>query len=744
MNRKQRISKANHIWNLWRYLGPEWLAYRLSYSIRLRAGVLRRQLPATDWAERPLSGFLSDPTLAEPESYLAYRRSQAPPFLFDPSRRSDYRPYFIDWDTEVVTPVFLSDEIAQGMLRYFEKTPVQVGFPPDWHRNPFTGQSLPANRHWSQIGDFGCGDIKIVWEPSRFGFTYALVRAYWRTGDERYAELFWQLVEDWRACNPPQHGPNWKCGQETSFRAMAWCFGLFGLLDAQATTAERVIALAQMIAVSGRRIEANLSYALSQRNNHGISEGLGLWTIGLLFPELRSAAEWRQTGRRVLETLGRELIYDDGAFVQHSVNYHRLMLHDYLWAIRLGDLNRQPFSPELRERVGKAGVFLYQIQDAESGGVPYYGPNDGALILPLNNCDYQDFRPVVQATHYLCTGTRCYESGPWDEDLLWLFGPEAVAAPFKAPLRTDLQADVGGCYTLRSKTGFAFVRCASFRDRPGHADMLHVDLWWRGQNVALDAGSYSYYAPAPWNKGLGHTAYHNTVTIDGLDQMDRVGRFLWLPWLRSRVRWKQESPGGHLTYWEGEHFGYQRLKPPALHRRGVLRLGDEGWLILDRVTSRVEHCYRLHWLFPAVPYEWDAEAGCLTLHTLVGPYYVQMAPFSGDSTCSLVRSDEHSPRGWRAPYYRYREPALSVDQVAQKDSVSFWTILGPELCQVTVNGGTTLCVETKHWHGAVHLQTSLDEERSLVASVSLTGATEDRLEVSLACSLDPPNVFVSQ
>jgi len=54
----------------------------------------------------------------------------------------------------------------------------------------------------------------VIWEPSRFGFAYALVRAYWRSGDERYAELFWQLVEDWRANNTPQLGPNWKCGQE--------------------------------------------------------------------------------------------------------------------------------------------------------------------------------------------------------------------------------------------------------------------------------------------------------------------------------------------------------------------------------------------------------------------------------------------------------------------------------------------------------------------------------------------------
>ena len=33
-----------------------------------------------------------------------------------------------------------------------------------------------------------------------------------------------------------------------------------------------------------------------------------------------------------------------------------------------------------------------------TGEAPFYGHNDGALILPLNNCGYHDLRPVVQAT----------------------------------------------------------------------------------------------------------------------------------------------------------------------------------------------------------------------------------------------------------------------------------------------------------------------------------------------------------
>ena len=175
-------------------------------------------------------------------------------------------------------------DVAAGRLRYFEHTVASTGFPPNWHANPFTGQAAPSDRHWSEITDFDAGDIKVIWEPSRFGFAYALVRAYWRSGDEQYAEVFWRLVEDWREHNPPNRGPNWKCGQEISLRVMAWCFGLYGLLDSPATTAERVAMLGQMIAVSGERIAANFDYALSQRNNHGISEALGYGRSGRSSP----------------------------------------------------------------------------------------------------------------------------------------------------------------------------------------------------------------------------------------------------------------------------------------------------------------------------------------------------------------------------------------------------------------------------------------------------------------------------
>lgn len=700
---------------------------RLAYVALCRAGSFERRTPSGPWEAWPLERLVGEGRLADPEAYLEYRRGKAPAFFFGPANRPGYAAWFARWDAGGGSPLEEAEDLAEGVMRYFAHRRVRAGYPPDWHANAVTGGRAPEDRHWSRVSDFGHGDIKLIWEPGRFSFAYALVRAYWRTGDERWAELFWQGVESWRQANPPHQGVHWKCGQEISFRVMAWCFGLYGFLDSPASTPARVAALAQMVAVSARRIEANLGYALSQKNNHGISEALGLWTAGILFPELRDAGRWRETGRAALERQGRELIYEDGAFSQHSVNYHRVMLHDFLWCLRLGDLHGEPFSAELRERVGRAVEFLWQIQDERTGRVPWYGQTDGALVLPLSNCDALDFRPVVQAGHYYRTGTRCWESGPWDEDLLWLFGPQAVEAPVEAPPRRELRAQAGGCHTLRASSGFAFVRCPVFRHRPGQADALHVDIWWRGQNVALDAGTYSYNAPAPWDNPLAHTAFHNTVTVDGLDQMERAGRFVWLPWLRATVQRECRSQAGHVAYWEGEHDGYARLRPPVTHRRAVVRLGEEHWVVLDRLESAGTHRYRLHWLLPDLPHTWNPDAGRLEADTPEGRYRVSLGTADGHGAVSLVRADPATPRGWRAPYYSERVPALSVDLTVEGAVARLWTVLGPGADVVA--DGDALRVAAGGWQASVRWGAGAGEP--VATAIVMAGSVTDALRVAM-------------
>lgn len=111
-----------------------------------------------------------------------------------------------------------ANDVLNGKLRFFAGQKQMCGFPPKWMKDfEYSGVHLP---HWTAIRtiDARQGDIKLVWEPSRFLFTFDLARAFALTSDEQYAEAFWKAFEDWEKLNPPYYGPNWLCGKEKLHR----------------------------------------------------------------------------------------------------------------------------------------------------------------------------------------------------------------------------------------------------------------------------------------------------------------------------------------------------------------------------------------------------------------------------------------------------------------------------------------------------------------------------------------------
>jgi asparagine synthase (glutamine-hydrolysing) len=357
-------------------------------------GSYERKLPCGSWSQEP-QGRLNQP------------------MAFGP-------PSLVGGGLGSVSAVRKADAILAGQLPWYSHHTFPVGFPPDWFYDPWCAERQPVERkHWSRISEFAAGDIKAVWEQGRFGFVLPLVRAFAWTGDARYVEAFWQATEDWRDKNPPQVGVHWKCGQEVALRLIAWVFGFFVFRGHAATTARRESMLAEMVEVSGRRIEAHIDYALSQKNNHGTSEATGLFTAGLVLSNQR----WIARGCTLLDQLANELIYSDGAFSQHSTNYQRLMLHTYLWAIRLGEAYGCPLLSTAIEQVRRAGRWLLSLLSHENGRVPNLGANDGAHLFDLTDLGYLDYRPTVQAVGLVTEGGRWLPPGPWDELAAWLGVP---------------------------------------------------------------------------------------------------------------------------------------------------------------------------------------------------------------------------------------------------------------------------------------------------------------------------------
>lgn len=487
-------------------LGPAWVAWRLLYALRQRLGVIKRNTPILEWEDIP-----------------------APEIT--------WKFFAVEVKNEAVGT--LAEEILQGRFTYFfhHHSPLKTKL--NWFSNPFEDSSSthPAlsQAHWTKIPDFGNGDIKCIWELSRFAWVYPLVHAYQTTANEEYCESFWSLLEDWAGHNPPNRGVHWKCGQEIAVRMFALTTAYFAFRSSATSFPSRHLLLRRILYASARRIEANIDYALSQKNNHGISEATGLFTAGVL---LQNRA-WLEKGRKLLESQAQELVYVDGSFSQHSSNYHRVMLHACLWAICIGRANGIEFSSNFKKKMRLAGNWLMALVDPVSGKMPNLGSNDGALVLPVSHCDYTDYRPTIQAVGAVLDNSGWLPQGPWDDLAEWL-SPGFNVHTMDSIERTCPPIESfpeGGYAVLRCGNAKLIFRCPQrFQHRPGQCDLLHVDIWHGGVNLLRDAGTYSYNCPSPWQEYFESTAAHNTIKFDNHEQMPRLSHFLYGRWPKLMVK----------------------------------------------------------------------------------------------------------------------------------------------------------------------------------------------------------------
>ena len=201
------------------------------------------------------------------------------------------------------------------------------------------------------------GDIKWAWEASRMDWAIL-------ASNELQRDLVAEVLV-WKTANPPNQGVNWTCGQETSFRmfALMWLVKTFG--------GEEGDLIAKLLPQHAERIEGVIEYAISQHNNHGLSETVALFLAGHSLPNHPRAKIWRGKGKKLFIKQVREQFTRDGWYCQHSHNYTRVALLDGLIAMRVARLFEDPLPPDVVDRFRMAAKLLTGI--CRNGRVPNYG-----------------------------------------------------------------------------------------------------------------------------------------------------------------------------------------------------------------------------------------------------------------------------------------------------------------------------------------------------------------------------------
>ena len=495
--------------------------------------------------------------------------------------------------------------------------------PREWLRHPGTGALYDAAERWWEVRHLDPlrGDIKLLWEPARFGWAYDLVRGYVITGDDRYAAAFHERLADWDAANVPFRGPHWSCGQETAIRAAALLYAEANLESAPSSTPVVMRRLARILAHSAERIDDALGYAISQRNNHGISEAAGLVILGVRFKgEMPEAEHWLARGTHWLERLIPEQFAADGWYIQHSFNYMRVALDQCVVAERALRAASLTLSADAVERLRAATVLLGWVIEPVTGIVPNHGANDGAFVHPVTLADYRDFRPVLTA---VCStfGFALPGEFPADAEVVaWL----GVNAPPASPPLRGVHTGESGWAAARIADTAVFMRAGHYRSRPGHSDALHVDIRFGTHELVVDPGTYSYNAP-PLDKEFASALVHNGPLLGDSDWGVRGARFLWLLWPDAEIV--------HATPNESAATIVARV-PGRIQR--TVRVAAAMVEVEDRRIGSGTQPVVVHWLLHP-----DADTGS--------------AEIPGGSR--WLCADPATAGGWFSPYYGARTAA---------------------------------------------------------------------------------------
>lgn len=441
----------------------------------------------------------------------------------------------------------------------------------DWHLDPQTGvrapmdYSLDINYRDPSVA----GNVKNIWEKNRHHHVSVLAAAYAATRDERYAAETARQLTSWVRNNPFLRGVNWTSALELGIRLIAWTW-MERLLRGAPQHHALFGADGVMWPVIYRHQWLIRHYYSvgSSANNHLIGELAGLFIASTVWPYFPESRAWGAYAREKLEEAMVRQTFPDGLNREQAFAYHVFVLDFFLLVAAEAARAGAPISRTGEVVMAKMARAIVALTDCR-GHVPRYGDDDEGKALDLG--------PIRSALD-------C----PWWKDCL-----SRLPAP-----ENEYAFSGAGLYVLAQDRGTPNERLCIMDAGPlgylsiaahGHADALAFTLNVGGEPVIVDPGTGAYHADPAARAYFRSTRAHNTVTVDGLDQSQPAGVFLWTHHARTRIL---EWGSGRI---EAEHDGYRRLSDPVTHRR-VAQWVDDALVIADELDAQGEHEYefRLH------------------------------------------------------------------------------------------------------------------------------------------------------
>jgi hypothetical protein len=497
-----------------------------------------------------------------------------------------------------------ADRVAEGWVDVFALRGLDLGTPPRWNRDPKTGIEAPLvfGKRLDYRDSNLVGDIKYLWEPNRHLHLVTLAQGFALSGHEKYAAALREQLESWFLACPCPYGPNWASALEPAIRLINWAVTwqlLGGVVDEDAAFRRRWL----------DSIHQHLSFVRgwfskhSSANNHLIGEAAALYIGSVTWPHWPETKAWRAQAKAILEREALAQNAPDGVNREQAVSYQQFVFDFLLLALLAGKANGERFSPQYEARLEAMLDYVASIMDC-GGNVPMFGDADDGFVLKLiPGRDVNVYKSLLAAGSILFNrGDFKLKAGALDDKTRWLLGPEADgwfaaidAEKTRLPVRQ--QFGEGGYYVLgcefETKSEIRVVADAGPLGYQsiaahGHADALSFTLSAGGRELLVDPGTYAYHTQPRWRAYFRGTSAHNTIRIDGLDQSEPGGNFMWLRKARAGCSlWLSSS---QKDCFEGWHDGYLRLEDPVKHRRLIeLDKGARRLIVEDTLEMEDEH-----------------------------------------------------------------------------------------------------------------------------------------------------------
>lgn len=479
--------------------------------------------------------------------------------------------------------------------------PTSLGAQIVWDVDFKTGDRWPPRyfRDIALVDAARPSDVKVPWELSRLQWLLPVGQAYLLTGEERFAAVARDVLEQWIRANPVGQTVNWAIAMEPAMRVFGWVWLFRVFAHSQSWSdpgfeARFLCCAYQHAAFIARFIERS-----DLNGNHFTADCAALVIAGSFFGG-QEARGWLAQGWGDLEHEIGIQILEDGVDLEASSAYHRLVSELFLLGAIHATHRGLDVSERYRQRLEAAARFSAAYTRPD-GTAPLWGDADDARALPFGVAAVNDHRHLIACVGaYLQDEVLGSLANGGREEVFWLLG--AAHAAGEPPQRRAPASEAfpaGGAYVLQAALGHVFVDCGPVgfggRGGHGHNDALSFEAALTGLNVVCDAGCYVYTASIAERNYFRSTAAHNTPQLDDAE----INRFvspehLWS--LRDDahpVAPQIVGESDHVVF-EGGHTGYQRLSDPVIPwRRIALRRDGAALSVTDTFKGRGVHTIRV-------------------------------------------------------------------------------------------------------------------------------------------------------